>query len=424
MSKKILSLAAALLIATGCIFSNGLSLNSIGTRSLGMGGSFVGLANDYTAIYWNPAGIGQLKGNYIGLFSTDVIPIGTLKIPVLGIDTKTKVNHYISPNLMGYLSFEPAKDFTFALGVYVPAGLGSEWNGKDLVKMSNGTPVEWMSKIAVVDISPAVAYKVSENLSVGAAFNIFYGMFDLKKPAAMKSPQNGQTYVFQFSESSTGLGYGVTLGAHYKVNEMISLGASFRTKTAVSMDGTAKNPGMAAVGMASESKFSRDVAWPMWVSGGVAVRPVENWVITADAQYSQWSKSEDQFVANYDDAKWQAALSGAKQNVFTLGWKDATQIRFGTEYQINNSFTVRGGYYIDPAPAPDETYNILFPSISYNAVSVGASYKVASLTFDLGYEYLIGKDRDINLQLGNGVALPATSGMNIQGISFGVGYGF
>lgn len=124
MSRKVLTLAAALLIATGCIFSNGLSLNSIGTRSLGMGGSFIGLANDYTAIYWNPAGISQLKGNYLGLFSTDVVPTGSYKIPALGIDAKMKTNHYISPNLMGYVSFEPAKDFTFALGVYVPAEAG------------------------------------------------------------------------------------------------------------------------------------------------------------------------------------------------------------------------------------------------------------------------------------------------------------
>ncbi|HEX2867977.1 MAG TPA: outer membrane protein transport protein [Ignavibacteriales bacterium] len=413
MSRKVLSLAAALLFATSCVFSNGLSLNSIGTRSLGMGGSFIGLANDYTAIYWNPAGISQLKGNYIGLFSTDVIPTGSYKIDALGIDAKMKTNHYISPNLMGYVSFEPAKDFTFALGVYVPAGLGSEWDGKDLAKLTGGTALDWMSKIAVVDISPAVSYKVNENLSVGAALNIFYGMFDMKKPAGMLGPDQ-KVHYFQFTETSDGLGYGVTLGAHYKVNEMISLGASFRTKTAVSMSGTATNPAFAALG-STESKFSRDVAWPMWIGGGVAVRPMENWVITADAQYSQWSKSEDQFTATYDNANWQAAMVSAKANVFDLKWKDATQIRFGTEYQINNSFAVRGGYYIDPAPAPDETYNILFPSISYNAVSVGASYKVSNLTFDLGLEYLAGKERTIG---------PFVNSMNITGLSFGVGYGF
>ncbi|MGE5400717.1 MAG: OmpP1/FadL family transporter [Ignavibacteriales bacterium] len=422
MRKKLLVTIAVLFISAGSIFSNGLSLNSIGSRSLGMGGSFVGLANDYTAIYWNPAGIGQLKGNYLGLFSTDVIPVGTYKISALGIDAKTKTNHYISPNVMGYLSFAPATNLTVALGVYVPAGLGSEWNGKDLLKLSSNTEVEWMSKIGVINISPAVAYKFSENFSVGASFNIFYGMFDLKRPAPVT-----KTFAAQYSESSTGFGYGVTLGALYKINEMISLGASFRTKTNVTMNGTAKNPGMALIpglNAPTESDFDRDVAWPLWIGGGVAFHPMANWVITADAQYSQWSKSEDQFTATFKDPKWMTALSSTGQNVFVLKWKDATQIRFGTEYQLNESLALRGGYYIDPAPAPDETYNILFPSISYNALTIGAGYKVSNLTFDLGFEYLIGKDRTINLQLAPGMVVPTTNGMNITSVSFGVGYGF
>jgi len=32
-----------------------------GTRALAMGGAYVGVANDYSAIYWNPAGLGQIK---------------------------------------------------------------------------------------------------------------------------------------------------------------------------------------------------------------------------------------------------------------------------------------------------------------------------------------------------------------------------
>lgn len=33
----------------------------VGTRSAGMGNAFIGLANDATALYWNPAGLGQLR---------------------------------------------------------------------------------------------------------------------------------------------------------------------------------------------------------------------------------------------------------------------------------------------------------------------------------------------------------------------------
>lgn len=280
--------------------------------------------------------------------------------------------------------------------------------------MTGGKSWDWMSKIAVVNISPAVSYKFSDNLSVGVAMNIFYGMFDLKRPAP--TPLG----VFQYSESSTGLGYGATIGALYKANEMISLGASFRTKTKVTMSGNATNGFLSKLGGGESSDFDRDVAWPMWIAGGIAVRPIENWVVTFDAQYSQWSKSEDQFVATYKDQVWEKTMLSSGGDTFLLNWNDATQIRFGTEYQLTNNVAIRGGFYIDPAPAPDETYNLLFPSISYNTVTVGASYSVSNLTFDAGFEYLIGKDREI-------AASPTqpffgTQGMNISAFSFGVGY--
>src|SRR5690606_34848842 len=34
----------------------------VGARAIGMGGGFVGVANDPTALYWNPAGIMQVQG--------------------------------------------------------------------------------------------------------------------------------------------------------------------------------------------------------------------------------------------------------------------------------------------------------------------------------------------------------------------------
>jgi F plasmid transfer operon, TraF, protein len=38
---------------------NGQIFESVGTRALGMGGAFVGVADDATAVYWNPAGLGS-----------------------------------------------------------------------------------------------------------------------------------------------------------------------------------------------------------------------------------------------------------------------------------------------------------------------------------------------------------------------------
>ncbi len=423
MKFKIYCVVAILLLSSGTVLPNGLSLNSIGPKGFGMGGAFVGLANDYSALYWNPAGLTQMQKNFVGIFVTDVIPMGTYKFykqlpspyPTIDIDTKTKTNHYIAPNLMGFYHFQFSENLTFGLGVYIPAGIGAEWDGTDLAALSGSQNVEWMSKIGVINISPAVAYKFSDQFSMGIALNIFYGMFDMKRPGG-----GGM----QYDESSTGLGYGVTMGTLFKPNNTFSIGLSVRTKIDVTMSGTAKNPAMAGTG-ATESDFDRDVSWPLWIAGGVAYRPMDNLVVTFDVQFSQWSQSENEFTTKFDNTRWMAALTPGDNNKFILRWKDATQVRLGACYTVNDNLDLRAGIYTDPAPAPIETYNILFPSIDYTGITLGAGYKIDSFVIDLGIEYLFGMDREVkDLSPAIYKRMPGTHGMDIAAWSLGVGYEF
>lgn len=393
------------------IFANGLSLNSIGPRALGMGGAFVGLANDGSAIYWNPAGlIGQRTS--LWLSATDIIPMASYKNSTFGIDAQSVINHYFAPNL--FFNYNMG-DFALAMGIYVPAGLGVEYQGKDLTAFTGGADLNWMSRIGVINFSPAIAYKVNDNFSLGLAANIFYGMFDMDRAAVI--PMVG---AFQYSESSSGLGFGVTLGALYSFNENFSVGASFRTKTNVTMSGTAKNPAFAAMGGPKESDFDRDVAWPMWIAGGIAYKPTDKLTLTFDAQLSQWSKSEDVFKTKFKEASWAAATAASGDDTFILAWEDKTQIRLGLEYNLNENIDLRFGYYNDPAPAPDETLNILFPSSSNNVFTGGFSYKMDNIKIDFGAEYLLGAERKVDPSTEN---MPGTHQMDIFAFSLGFGYG-
>ena len=431
----VMVLVVILMLPLG-LWANGLSLNSIGPKALGMGGAFVGLANDHTAIYWNPAGLINLKGAYVGLFATDVIPMATYKYDMAGIDTKAKTNHYVSPNLMAYWTCRLTDKLKMGFGAYVPAGLGVEWEGKDLLPFTmldtNGDgipdtpqgPYEWMSKIGVFNFSPAVSFKANEKLSLGIALNIFYGMFDMKRPATLRDPATGAAVGYaQYSESSTGLGYGLTLGMLFKYSERVSFGLSVRTKTNVTMSGQAENPGMAAAGYATKSDFDRDVAWPLWIGGGVAIKPTDRFTLTADLQWSQWKKSEETFTTKFKDAAWKAGAEQTGENVFHLYWENALQIRFGAEYKLTDMLALRGGWYYDPAPAPLKTYNILFPSFTYNAITFGGTYQLGALNFDAGMEYLIGQERVVE-DPGAYHAVPGTHNMNIVAFSIGLGYQF
>ena len=71
--KKILSLFLICIIYSGQVYSQTYAGSSagqflkieVGAKSVGMGGAYVAVADDASAIYWNPAGISKLKNNSV-----------------------------------------------------------------------------------------------------------------------------------------------------------------------------------------------------------------------------------------------------------------------------------------------------------------------------------------------------------------------
>ena len=51
----------ALLLMAGGALAGGYALSGVGSKAIGMGGAFRGLADDWSAAYWNPAGLTQLE---------------------------------------------------------------------------------------------------------------------------------------------------------------------------------------------------------------------------------------------------------------------------------------------------------------------------------------------------------------------------
>lgn len=422
-------------------YSNGLSLNSPGPKGLAMGGAMIGLADDYTALYWNPAGLSNMKTSTLSAFITDVVPVGTYKVnfpEAMGgakIDATTETNHYINPSLFYYKPLMSG-DLNVGIGVYVPAGLGAQWNGADLTAFSGpaGTAFKWSNEIGVLNISPGASYKINDMLQVGAAVNVYYAMLDMQRPMDMLDAisQPGQIIPgedgmmdTQYQESSTGLGVGATVGILFKPIDMLSIGLSFRTQTSVFMEGDGESSTIAALGLPAETPIQRDLLWPMWIGGGIAVKPTDELTVCFDAQWSQWSASQKEIVTVYD--LWiDPTTAEPMEETMEMLWEDALQLRLGLQYEFTSNFALRAGVYTDPAPAPDETLNIIFPSISYTGFTVGCGLRMDNVTVDFGVEYLMGEDREISWEYfaQHPHSMPGTHGMNILAASLGMTYYF
>lgn len=399
----LVSIAFLVLLGSSAL-GNGLNLNSLGTRALTMGGAFVGLADDFSAIYWNPAGIAQFKTRYFGFYGTDIIPLGSYEMqtivpgigPLTVVNAKTVTKHYLAGLVAYYIPV--SENFVAGFGMYVPAGLGSEWDGEDFAAIANdNASLDWRSKIGLITFSPALSYKISEQVSVGMALNINYGLFDIAMHAGSADiplPPN-ELDLGQYEESMKGWGYGATFGILVKPSEKFSLGATFKTPCTVKFSGEASISNLNLLSQSTTSDCDREVTWPMWIAGGVAFRPMDNLILTADLQWTQWSKI-DVLETDYNDIFWQIMMALSGDDEMSMHWDDALQIRFGAEYSVN-TMAFRAGFYRDPSPTPDRTMNVLLPNYDFNVLTLGFGYSLDGLQIDFGLEYLIGKERNVPL---------------------------
>jgi len=325
------------------------------------------------------------------------MPSGSYFFDVAMIDAETTRSMYPS-GALGF--FKPISDkLILGLAVYVPSGLGAEWDGNDLVNLSGGTAYNWSSMIFVITVSPAIAYKITDTLSVGVAFNLNYGMLETERPTALG----------QYSEKLSGIAFGASIGVLFAPADFISIGASLRTASKLTLDGDADMPGAAALTLPVTSEASRDATWPMVAGVGIAIKPVDGLTIVADAVWTQWGKLQT-IPIEFTEATWQAAF--ATDSAFDLRWEDTWQIKFGAEYWISDSLALRAGYYSDPAPGPIATQNILLPNIDYSAITVGFGYKSSKLAIDFGFEYIMGDEREAPLTVAPD-GMPGTHGIDI-----------
>jgi long-chain fatty acid transport protein len=400
-------------LTTG-LSANGLNLNGTGAKSDAMGGAFIGLANDFSAAYWNPAGLAQIAKASFSLYGADIIPAGTYVVEPYGIDAKSVSAHYLIPGL-GF--FTPlGKKFVVGVYVYAPSGAGAEWNGEDLKALTNGVPFLWKSKLGIFTISPSVAYKISDKIMLGATVDVNYGMLTMDQPFELG----------QYSEDLTGWAASGTLGLLVKPSKMFSFGLSYKLPFTAKLSGDVEIPYATMVpGVTTTTDTgTREATWPMWIGGGVAINPTDKLTITADVQYTNWKKLQT-IPITFNDPTWNAVFGpgGPYDRVDELLWKDTFQYRFGAEYRLSESFALRAGYYIDENPGPLETQNILLPEFKYNWFTAGFGYQSSKIVIDAAIQYGTAADISVPLDPEN-YQMPGVHGMSMWVPSLNFTYKF
>ncbi len=362
-----------------------------GAAAMGMAGAFIGLANDATAIFHNPAGIAWLEGTQVSLGATLIFPSYSLTLPnwpiaaEQNVETVSKV--FYPPSF--YITHKFSDRIVAGLGFFAPYGLGLEW--------PEDYPLRYIATrddMKTFFINPTVAFKATDNLSFGVGFSYVYSTisFDLTSLVVLALPPPALvTADVPVNFEANGDAWAFNAGALYK-GEKFSLG--FNWRGGMTIDYTAGDltldldeivPGTTIVGEAS-TEFSL----PHILGVGAAFNLTDKLTLTADIHYVLWS-SYDEFTVDVDVTVPPPVT--VDDMVVEENWEDSFLFRVGLQYQMTENLVLRGGFLYDETPQPVETMDPILPDSNRWAITAGFGYRVGNIVIDAAYQYEPFQDR-------------------------------
>jgi long-chain fatty acid transport protein len=381
-----------------------------GAKAAGMGTAFVAVADDPSAILFNPAGLTQLPGTNFYSGGSLIVPSSQYKSPS-GKSEKTEFQTFFAPHLYASSDFN-TKEMCFGLGVYSPFGIGgTKWSETGLTRY-----ISTDSLIGTVAVNPVAAWRLTPWLSLGAGFYYECAEVTSERMINQSSLRAGDG---KFSLESHGLGggWGYNAGILFFPGQRFSFGLSYRSWSNVGEDMTLTLDNIAPAlrsllgGSSFKTGASSSIDFPQAVCPGVAFRPTERLTFSFDANWLGWSSLK---VMNVDLQR-KVPQAGVTDISIPFDFKDAWMLKAGFEYKLNDKLALRGGYMYTENNMPDITLNPGNPNADQHGVTLGLGYKMGRFTFDtfclgdfydnrkVSNEILIGEYRSFMLIVGSSV---------------------
>ncbi len=386
--------------------AQGLRIVGPGSRASSLGEAFTALADDASAIYWNPAGLTGAQRREISLSCEESYSWKTMRLRMAswGNERRPDIESRASRNTLGFglvgVVIPFGKGWVGGFGVYHPVNSETRWSGTDLSPLTANRPdIQWSGRVGITSISTALAYRIDEHFAIGASLILNAGRFGFNRYggnflAPFPDPPYFQEIdLGQYAESTTGWGVGATLGLLFRPSDRFSIGVVFRTPSKIRFRGEASMEGFPVLSMTLRRNIEnacairKDIEWPMNASAGITGKPIKALMITADLEWTRWS-SLPAIQTVYQNADWTSYMSERDNDQMPMFVRDALQFKLGAEVSFR-TWAIRVGFNTDPSPAPNSVVNSLFPNRAAFFVSTGASVKLPPFRVDAFMRYRI-----------------------------------
>ena len=372
--------------STGAFATDGYFAEGYGMKARGMGGASFATAIDAFGGANNPASM-AFVGNRVDLGLYVFMPdrgaerTGAMA-PINGSVTSGK-GTFVIPELAATWTWRP--DVALGLSIYGNGGMNTSYSGEQI--NCGAGPANLLcgqgdlgQDLMQLIIAPGVAWKFAPDHSVGFSPLFGYQRFEAYGLHAFDNAPGFPPFTMypgfvtnKGYDSSTGWGFRIGYQGKF---DQFRVGAAYTSK--MSMGDFEDYKGL----FAEQGGFDIPSHWGL----GVAWQPDDRWLVALD--YERINYSDVKSVNNPSTVR--APLGS--DNGPGFGWQDIDVWRFGVQYRIDQSWTVRGGYNRsdNPITSRDVTFNIIAPGTVQDHLTVGITYALSptsELTMMYGHAF-------------------------------------
>ncbi len=392
----------------------------------GLGNAFAGGAaatDDASVQFYNPAALTEIKGTQASAAGHYIMPSAKLSnasarvvtlgnVPYTGSVDDAGVNGFV-PNF--YYTRDLNRQIKFGFALNVPFGLSTEYDAGWI-----GRYHAIKSAVETVNLNPALAFEVNDQLSLGAGVSAQYFKAELTSAidsasiclglqargsvppgsctGGLTTPGN-QAVDSYANIKGDDWGYGFNLGLLYKPTDAMRIGVAYRSSIKQRLTGDATftrsavfNAFLSGAGSTAftNSAVTAGIDLPASLSLSMAHVLSPRFELMGDISWTQWSKFQELRIVYANPAQ--------SDSVTTENWKDTLRYAFGLSYKLNDTIKLRTGLAYDESPVPDAQHRTpRIPDNNRTWVAFGLNYAHSErISFDAGYAHLFVKNSTIN----------------------------
>lgn len=397
------------LVAVSSVLAGGFQVQQQGAKAAGRGNAFTALADDASAVYYNPAAAARIDGWTIYLGGTATFLNDTTFTDV--DNTEYPMQDTTDYAAEVYVTGKLSDTYSVAFGANVPYSMRAHW-WNDLPVSDDALKTRWTSRDYnlnfVVAVTEAWSFAVGIDY-VELTLDDFSSEYDftfLEQTGTLLPTMEPYSAERNFLLEGNKAGYNLAL--HWRSENGYLFGVSYRSQRIVRMKGKEQwqdiseagfsflpgqgliNPagceprepsgrGYCPMGAAfTDSPASANIVLPASFQIGFGREGQGNWDWEVDLLYTRWRNFDDISIQVDDINGILVGLGGVYYTTTDLNyperWRDTYSIFAGADYNFTDAHAIRFGLSLDPSPAREEYVRPYSPMLSRGAVTVGYGY--------------------------------------------------